>query len=123
MVHAEKIVTMLDRGLVNTRWRDFADVYALSDRHSVRAEDLRASFEKVGEHRDVKLVPLAQALDDLPGLARSAWRTWRRREQTADVVPDDFADVLEAVTRFADPILTGEVAEGAWLPAERVWRE
>lgn len=123
MVHAEKIVTMLDRGLVNTRWRDFADVYALSDRHSVRAEELRASFEKVGDHRDVKLVSLAQALDDLPGLARSAWRSWRRREQTADVVPDDLAEVLEAVARFADPVLTGEVTQGVWDPAERVWGE
>lgn len=33
MVHAEKIVTAVARGTVNTRWRDFADVYLLSGRH------------------------------------------------------------------------------------------
>jgi hypothetical protein len=123
MVHAEKIVTMLDRGLVNTRWRDFADVFALSQRHSIRADELRASFDEVGGHRDVKLVSLTQALEDFPRSAQPAWRTWRRRQQMADVVPDDFADVLDAVARFADPVLTGEVAIGVWSPTERVWRE
>jgi hypothetical protein len=29
MVLAEKIVTALERGTVNTRWRDFVDIYVL----------------------------------------------------------------------------------------------
>jgi hypothetical protein len=33
MVLAEKIVTALERGTANTRWRDFADVWTLSRRH------------------------------------------------------------------------------------------
>jgi len=33
MVHAEKIVTAIQRGTANTRWRDFADIYLLSTRH------------------------------------------------------------------------------------------
>jgi Nucleotidyl transferase AbiEii toxin, Type IV TA system len=31
MVYAEKIITALQRGTVNTRWRDFADIYILTD--------------------------------------------------------------------------------------------
>jgi hypothetical protein len=30
MVHAEKIVTAVQRGVANTRWRDFGDIWALS---------------------------------------------------------------------------------------------
>lgn len=41
MVLAEKIVTAIDRGIVNTRWRDFADVYTLSRLHPVDAAELR----------------------------------------------------------------------------------
>lgn len=33
MVYAEKLVTALQRGTVNTRWRDFADVWTLSGAH------------------------------------------------------------------------------------------
>jgi hypothetical protein len=29
MVFAEKIVTALERGTANTRWRDFVDIYSL----------------------------------------------------------------------------------------------
>jgi hypothetical protein len=36
MVHAEKIVTAIARGTVNTRWRDFADIYLLSRHHPRR---------------------------------------------------------------------------------------
>ncbi|HRN29494.1 MAG TPA: nucleotidyl transferase AbiEii/AbiGii toxin family protein, partial [Terrimesophilobacter sp.] len=35
MVLAEKVVTAIDRGIANTRWRDFADVYALTRLHPV----------------------------------------------------------------------------------------
>jgi hypothetical protein len=39
MVHAEKLVTAIDRGTTNTRWRDFADEYLLSGRHIADAAE------------------------------------------------------------------------------------
>jgi hypothetical protein len=33
MVHAEKIITAVQRGVANTRWRDFADVWTLPGIH------------------------------------------------------------------------------------------
>jgi hypothetical protein len=121
MVHAEKIVTMLERGLVNTRWRDFADVYALSDRHSVAAVELRASLERVAGHRGVELAPLAEALHEFPATAQAKWKTWHRKQQTAFPVPEDFGDTLTAVTHFADPVLRGQVTVGSWSPTVREW--
>lgn len=47
MVLAEKIVTALDRGEANTRWRDFADIYTLIRIHSVQADELVASMGAV----------------------------------------------------------------------------
>ncbi len=32
MVYAEKVLTTLERGTVNTRWRDFADLHLLTHR-------------------------------------------------------------------------------------------
>lgn len=40
MVFAEKIITALQRGTINTRWRDFADVYLLASRHGVDGAEL-----------------------------------------------------------------------------------
>src|SRR3954451_10415678 len=44
MVVAEKIVTALQRGEANTRWRDFADVLTISRAHDLSAGELRAAF-------------------------------------------------------------------------------
>ena len=61
MVVAEKVVTMLQRGEVNTRWRDFADVVAIAARHSMEATELRSALTTVATHRRVTLEPLIPA--------------------------------------------------------------
>ncbi|MGD0455464.1 MAG: nucleotidyl transferase AbiEii/AbiGii toxin family protein, partial [Solirubrobacteraceae bacterium] len=59
MVHAEKVVTAVARGTVNTRWRDFADIYVLAQRHAIDGTELVRSARRVSEHRQVQLVPLS----------------------------------------------------------------
>jgi hypothetical protein len=44
MVYAEKIVTALERGVANTRWRDFADIYLLSRTHAQIVQNLSPPF-------------------------------------------------------------------------------
>ena len=55
MVLLEKIVTAIDRGETNTRWRDYADVYAIIRRHVVDANQLAISLSEVGAHRSIEL--------------------------------------------------------------------
>jgi hypothetical protein len=62
MILAEKIVTALDRGPANTRWRDFADIYVLTRTHRVPAGELAASLRAVAEYRQIELGPLLPSL-------------------------------------------------------------
>ena len=55
MVYSEKIVTAVARGTVNTRWRDFADMYLLTRRHPVDGAELCRSVHEVARHRRVEL--------------------------------------------------------------------
>ncbi len=64
MVYAEKIVTAIDRGTTNTRWRDFADIHLLSRRHTVDGTKLAHSIRGVAGHRRVRLIPLVDLLAD-----------------------------------------------------------
>ena len=59
MVLAEKIVTALERGTVNTRWRDFVDIYVLIRRHRI---DAQTSMQRVARFRSAVLTPLRTAL-------------------------------------------------------------
>ena len=47
MVLAEKIVTALERGTANTRWRDFVDIYVLTGRFAIKAQALKSSVADV----------------------------------------------------------------------------
>lgn len=62
MVHAEKIVTAIQRGVVNTRWRDFADIYLLCHHQPVDAAALREALGAVAGHRGTELQPLTTVL-------------------------------------------------------------
>ena len=78
MVYAEKIITALQRGTVNTRWRDFADLYILTGRHTTEGTELRRALAEVAAYRHVELSPLADALDGYATLGQARWAAWRR---------------------------------------------
>lgn len=121
MVHAEKIVTAIERGIANTRWRDFGDMWTLSRRHEVSAQNLYQAIHEVAAYRAVALAPLADVLAGYADLAQGRWSAWRRRSNS-DHLPDEFADVLAAVIDFADPVIAGHVSSGHWDADETVWR-
>jgi hypothetical protein len=56
MEFAEKIVTAAQRGTVNTRWRDYADIALLSAAHDVNGDELAASIDVVATHRNATLM-------------------------------------------------------------------
>jgi predicted nucleotidyltransferase component of viral defense system len=121
MVYAEKTLTMLERGLVNTRWRDFTDVYTLSRTRTVDGSELHKSLTTVAAHRGLVVRPLAVALVELPGLAQNKWSVWRRKQSLQDRVPEQFSEVLNRVSEFTDPVLNGAVSGTTWDPEIRSW--
>ena len=121
MVYAEKIVTAVARGTVNTRWRDFADVYLLSRRHSLAGADLAGSVRRVARHRQIELVPLPRVLDGYGETGQARWAAWRRKQQLEERLPDQFAEVVSAVVAFADPVIASPAGGLAWDPASGVW--
>ncbi len=103
LVLAEKIVTALQRGTANTRWRDFVDIAALS-RTNINSQTLGESIRRVADHRATPIATLTDALRGYADIAQPRWSAWRRKQQLANA-PDDFAELLTEVAAFADTIL------------------
>nr|WP_246256775.1 nucleotidyl transferase AbiEii/AbiGii toxin family protein [Isoptericola halotolerans] len=122
MVYAEKIVTAVQRGLANTRWRDFGDVWSLSRNHAVNADDVMRAIDEVARYRKATVHPLADVLDGFAPLAQPRWSRWLRGSGSPHL-PADIAPVLDDVLAFADPLLTGQAAGLSWDPAESTWHE
>jgi hypothetical protein len=53
---------MMSRRELNTRDRDFADVWVLSRSLNISARTLRAAIDDVAAHRSHDVIPLAEAL-------------------------------------------------------------
>lgn len=121
MVYAEKILTALQRGTANTRWRDFADLYLLTGLHRVGGDQLQQTLVEVATYRRVALTPLAEALEGYAALAQARWAAWRRKQRLDQDLPRLFAEVLEAVLGFSDPALAGSVTDRSWNPSDRAW--
>ncbi len=121
MVHAEKVVTAIARGTVNTRWRDFADIYVLARRHAIDGTELVRSVRRVSEHRQVQLVPLSGVLAGYGQIGQQRWAAWRRRQRLEHRLPEQFGDVVAAVIDFADPAIVGAVEGHSWDPVAGIW--
>lgn len=121
MVIAEKVVTALQRGTANTRWRDFADLWTLSRHQNCDGTELQLSLAAVAAHRAASLEPLGAALDGYADLAQTKWNLWRRRQRLDLMPPESFADVLKDLDSFTAAPLTG-LADGlTWRHADGVW--
>jgi hypothetical protein len=120
MVHAEKIVTAVQRGTANTRWRDFGDVWTLSRHHPVDADSLAQAIDEVARYRNATVRPMAEVLDGFAELGQARWVQWRRRSGLAHL-PDEFESVLQAVIAFADPVIDGTASGRVWVPDSGSW--
>jgi hypothetical protein len=105
MILAEKIVTALQRGTANTRWRDFVDIARLSEQSGTDVSEIQAAIVRVADHRRVQVRPLSDALDGFAPLAQPRWRAWRRKQRLEATTPEDFAELLARVVEFSDRVL------------------
>lgn len=120
-VLAEKIVTMIERGDTTTRERDFADVFVLIRRHAVDARTLTRALKATASYRTAELQPLRNTLVVLGTVRQADWARFAKRSGLEHDLPSSYAEAIEAVAAFADPLLAGEIATGRWHPEVASW--
>ena len=121
MVLAEKIVTALERGEQNTRWRDFTDIVAIARTRAIDGGDLQDAIGFVARYRQVELEPLGPMLTAMAALAQRKWEVWRRKQRLDQSTPARFAELLEACLAFAEPVIANRVTHQRWNPEDQTW--
>lgn len=104
---AEKGVTILQRGIQSTRWRDYIDIVQLFRTYDVDRGLLRDAAEAVATYRGVSLGPVSPLLVGYGEVAQPKWAAWRRKEQLEDISEALLDDQVAQVAGYLDPIFSG----------------
>jgi hypothetical protein len=122
MVIAEKLVTAVQRGTANTRWRDFVDLHRIIRSRPLPGAQLVASTRLVADYRLATLAPLRTVLDGYGEVAQARWAAWRTKQMLRDEVPERIDDLIDSLVECADPILDGTADTLTWEPTARSWK-
>ena len=115
---AEKFQAMVNLGELNSRMKDFYDVWLISRQHGFRLENLKGAVERTFWKRGTEIPetnPFSAAFVDTK---QPQWQAFRKR-LGQDHVPEAFSEVVEAVVEFLGPVMDGNVADAPgeiWQP-------
>lgn len=103
---AEKLHAMTVHGFLNTRFKDFYDVYFLSSRFAFTGDRLTAAIAATFARRRTRMVeqwPVALTDEFYDDAARSTqWRRFLERTRLQATAPDDFALVGQRIRNFLE---------------------
>ena len=125
-VVAEKFEAIVSLGYVNSRYKDFYDIYILSRSFNFDGEELYNSIKETFSNRRTSfddIVAFEHGFsDDKTRVTR--WRSFVKKRRLMMQV--EFSDVMEDVRVFLAPIIeklrTQEIFTGQWRNDEKSWR-
>lgn len=105
-VISEKIHAMAQFGLLNTRVKDYFDIWVLMKTQSFEFSDLveavRRTFE--AQSRDIPAIPLEGLSEDYIEDQEMTWKSFLKRIDYKDKL--ELSDVVDDLAEFIHPILT-----------------
>lgn len=119
-VVAEKFEAMVKLGMLNTRMKDFYDIWLLAKQFDFVGEDLRQAVLKTFAHRKTELSTEPVALSsEFFGSAekQTQWKAFLRRTGL-DHAPQDLGEVASSLREFLLPVAkaaAGGSSPGDWV--------
>ena len=108
-VVSEKFQTMIDRGTINSRMKDFFDVYTILKSGKVDSGLLKEAVVEVFENRGTKADPNSVVFSDgfaQDQMRQTMWKAYLKKIKYKAELP--FADVMAVVREVLRPMLRGE---------------
>ena len=101
---AEKGVTILERGITSTRWRDYVDIVQLAAQQPLKPGELRRSAEAIAAYRGVELSPVSRMVAGYGAVGQTKWAAWRRKESVESLCEALLDDQMVRVAAVLDPV-------------------
>lgn len=101
---AEKFEIMVKMGALNSRMKDFYDIWLIANRFDFEAARLREAIHQTFNHRETDLPTVVDAFEEpFISVKETQWRAfWRRLHLSREYLA--FRDVVDVVKRFLLPV-------------------
>ena len=113
---AEKFQAMIKLGEINSRMKDFYDIWSLSRQHSFTLSNLAGAITRTFANRHTELPetnPFPTAFVDSK---QPQWQAFRKRLGQPHV-PEAFSEIVAAVLEFLAPVIEKTAAD----PVQKIW--
>lgn len=120
-VIAEKLEAMIKLDIINSRMKDFFDIWILARQFDFNGATLAKAIKETFRHRKTAIIkePHIFAADFRNDKTKQAqWGAFLRKNKLA-IAPVDFAEALSAIAGFVKPVLSA-LADGKGFPA--LWK-
>lgn len=121
---AEKLETIIKNGYLNSRYKDFYDIYVLSQKYTFEYSDLRNAMMETFENRKTPMTMDSAAFGEEfinDSMHRSRWKSFLKKKRALIQVSLD--EVMDRIEVFAYPLIEGtENAALTWDPEEGCWK-
>lgn len=114
---AEKFEAMVKLGHLNSRMKDFYDIWLLSRQFRFELSKLAEAVKLTFKQRGTELnYPIEAFSADFISSRLSMWAVFHKRLKQ-DHVPASFQDIATVVESFLAPVIKGDSEEKEWTPA------
>jgi predicted nucleotidyltransferase component of viral defense system len=121
---AEKFQAMVYLGFLNSRLKDFYDIYFLAQNQPFRKDILKNAIQTTFRHRKTNLENRKVVFSTLFMNNAQKEQDWKRfHERNEMEVPESFAVIMNRIQGFLDPIMDEKHKEQSWNPQQWKWIE
>jgi len=118
---AEKVEAIIHNGYLNSRYKDFYDIYVLSQKYEFSYETLRRAVKETFENRKTQMTMDSAVFSDEflnDQLHKARWSSFLKKKEV--LIQASMSDVLDRIKAFVYPLFE-ETAKIKWNPKKGVW--
>jgi len=120
---AEKLEAIIHNGYLNSRYKDFYDIYILTGKYFFGFRDMKNAITETFQNRGTLMSMSTAAFDDefvRDPLHRTRWNAFLKKKKA--LVQISLEETILGVKTFAEPLLKDINTDvSKWNPENRVW--
>ena len=121
---AEKLEAIVKNGFLNSRYKDFYDVFVLSEKYPFNYEELHNAVSETFTNRKTPMTMETAAFSDEflnDSRHQARWREFLKKKKA--LIPVTMNDAINRIKTFVTPLLTQTAKQVTeWDPYEGCWK-